>query len=253
MQETEGGLRVRRVLVEAAALPPVVRVELSDGSCEPDAGDSSRAEAPPEPWLRPPDLVEIVRSYHLHAVLLHCQGRGAWSGVIETLQRLRQHTRCWLGMQTLGSDPNALRQALREQLLDFVDVQLAWIQPAGSPARAVRVDPTCLETQAVMSATRCPCTVRFACPPTGEAFRRLSSGFDRFVRTSREPVAVQVLDLPPDAEALATRAGVTDALEFVAWRPASLLHGCPVDRLDLLATAGLGAGGRSGRPDRFSN
>jgi hypothetical protein len=217
-------LLVSRTLVLHDRVYPVLRVELAGTQPRIDPEQWPDPQEPPVQELSADDLMHLVRECGVEGVLFAARrsaiGRSRLPGL---LRRLRPQYSGWLGLETIGPEPADLRAVLREPLLNFVDVQLAWLEtdPHTRDA-AVLVNPGLRQIVSILLKTPCPCVVRFTRPAEDDVFNQVSSAFDAFVRVSPEPVAVQVVE--PDECESAPRSCAVGSMEFIACRPAWLVR-----------------------------
>lgn len=219
MQEAVFPLRISRLFVQTQLPWRALRVDLA--SARRFAGPAESAEADGVEALRIDQLVRLADSLGTEGLLLRGDGSALGrSGLRGVLRHLRACYDGWIALHTRGPDPRDLAALLAEPLLDFIDLELAWMETDPQSCRpAVRLAPSFLQAQSILCRSHCRCAVRFTSYAEGEVFSRVSAAFDAFVRRSSEPVAVQVLETaePAAEEGL--------PLEFVACRPAWLAEG----------------------------
>lgn len=224
MTEAGNGLLVSRILVLKGNPHAVLRVELAN----------SYPRLEPEEWPDPQHRrVQVLRADELAQLAQKCTVGGVLfvgkrsavgrSGLPRLLQRLRLEYAGWVGLEVIGPEPQDLGALLREPLVDFLDVQLAWPEmDLDSGESAVLVNPSLRQIVPILLEARCPCVIRFTQPAEESSFGELSAVFDTFVRVSADPVAVQVVE--PFEQVLGSGSGAARAAEFIACRPAWLVR-----------------------------
>lgn len=224
MREACNGLLVARTLVLHDSTYPVLRVELAAAQPGLDVEAHPGLHELPVQEVSADDLAHLVRDCDVRGVLFvgkrSALERSRLPGV---LRRLRPQYPGWLGLEIAGPEPADLRAVFREPLLDFVDVQLAWLETHPRTRDvAVRVNSCLGRIVSILLKTPCPCVVRFTRPAEDDLFSQVSSAFDAFVRASPEPVAVQVVG--PDACEPTVPSCTAGTMEFIACRPAWLVR-----------------------------
>jgi hypothetical protein len=217
-------LLVSRILVLGDSVYPVLRVELAAAQPRIDPDERPDPQELPVERLSADDLAHLAQECAVEGVLFvgkrSAIGRSRLPGV---LRQLRAQYSGWIGLETIGPAPDDLRAVLREPLLNFVDVQLAWLETDPDTGEGtVLVNPSLRRIVSILLEARCPCAIRFTRPPDDHLFNKVSSAFDEFVRISPEPVAVQIVE-PMENASLSRRCAV-GAMEFIACRPAWLVR-----------------------------
>jgi hypothetical protein len=224
MRETGNGLLVSRILVLNDRSYPVLRVELAGAQPKTDPHERPDQQDSPVERLSADDLVRLARECAVEGMLFagkrSAVGRCGLPGV---LRRLRPQYPGWIGLETTGPEPDDLRAVLGEPLLNFIDVQLAWLETDPETREgAVLVNPSLRQIVSILLESRCPCVIRFIRPTDDHLFNEVSSAFDAFVRISPEPVAVQIVE-PVERES-SQRPCAGGPVEFIACRPAWLVR-----------------------------
>ena len=224
MRETSNGLLVSRILVLNDGAYPVLRVELAGTHPRVGADEWPDPQDPPIERLYADDLAHLAEECGVEGLLFSGKrsaiGRCGLPGV---LRQLRPQYSGWIGLEATGPEPGDLRAVLSKPLLNFVDVQLAWLETDPETREgAVLVDPSPRQIVSILLKARCPCVIRFTRPAQADLFNEVSSAFDAFVRISAEPVAVQIVE--PREHASPSRPCAVGAMEFIACRPAWLVR-----------------------------
>ncbi len=225
MQDVCAELLVSRIFVQRDLPFTAMRVDLGQVSALSDPHQCRRfPDTQVEAW-RVERLAALARSLGAEGVLL-CGDGSAMSGsaLPAAIRCLARRFAGWIALRTRGPYPADLHAVLTNCPLDFVDLQLSWLEPAAEtdePQLRIASSPDRL--QSLICRSNCPCIVRFIRPAKGGSFDRVSAAFDAFVRCSHESVAVRMFDVDGSApRPVPTEGG--DLLEFVACRPASALH-----------------------------
>lgn len=214
MHDAGDALLISRIFMRTDLPYRALRVEL--------AGESETAKVQA---IHPQTLVDYARSLHADGVLFFGDGRTmAHPGVHAALTCLRGSLSCWRALVARGPHPSHLTTVLHHDLLDFMDVELAWPQTdEASQQTAIHTAPELEHLATVLCRSRPACIVRFTCPARVAALGRVSAAFDVFVRRSALPVAARMCETSQRAETRPTGSGQEELLEFVACRPAECL------------------------------
>jgi hypothetical protein len=224
MKEAGNGLLISRILVLNDRSYPVLQVELAGVQPSSAPDERSGLQDRSTERLSAADLAHLAAECGVEGVLFAGKrsviGR---SGLPAVLRQLRPQYSGWIGLEATGPEPDDLRAVLSEPLLNFIDVQLAWLETDPEAGEGVvLVDPFARKNASILLEARCPCVIRFIRPTEEHLFNEVSSAFDAFVRVSPEPVAVQIAEsMEHGSQGRRCAVGV---MEFIACRPAWLVR-----------------------------
>jgi hypothetical protein len=222
MIETGNGLLVARIVRLEVASQAFLRVELANACPGHDSAGPTGSHDEPVAVLRADELAQVARRFAAGGILFAAKesalGRSRLPGL---LRRLRSEYAGWIGLEMTGPEPGDLRAVVRDGLVDFLDVQLAWLeQDADTGAATFQVAPSLRRVVPILLKVGCPCVVRFQQPAEADLSGDVCAAFDEFVRMSPDPVAVQVVE----SSERASIPEACQAAEFIACRPAWLVR-----------------------------
>lgn len=247
MQDAGGEILIRRMLVRTDLPYRTLHVDLA-GDRAPAGAAASGGVA--SDVMRPDQLAALAGSLAGQGLVL--QGDGSTlgrSGLRRALRHVRALFPGWIALETRGPEPADLEALLSARLVDFLDVQLSWMDvDPESDAPCIRTTRRAHRLVEILCRSACAAVLRFISPAQGEIFNRLSPAFDAFVRNSPEAVAVRVFEA---SERLRTSDAV-EPLEFVACRSATVLVDADSEWLSLQGCRTAGASASAWGGDRLS-